>query len=162
GRKAAYVLRPHEPGDMGWVVALHGRLYAEEFGWNEEFEALVAEIAAKFLRHFDAKRERCWIAERQGEIVGSVFVVKETERIAKLRLLIVAPEARGLGIGERLVAECIGFAGRSGYRRLRLWTNDVLVAARRLYEAAGFRLVKSEKHHSFGKDLVGQIWELTL
>jgi DNA-binding MarR family transcriptional regulator/N-acetylglutamate synthase-like GNAT family acetyltransferase len=165
GPKAAatsYLLRPHQPGDMGKVVALHGALYAEEFGWNEEFEALVAEIAAKFLRHFDGKRERCWIAEKDGEIVGSVFLVKQSARIAKLRLLIVAPEARGLGVGRRLVEECIRFARQSGYRAVRLWTNDVLVAARRIYEAAGFRLVASEKHRSFGRDLVGQTWELTL
>ena len=160
--RAPYLLRPHEPGDMGEVVALHGRLYAEEFGWNAEFEALVAEIAAKFLRHFDSSHERCWIAERHGEVVGSVFVVKETERSAKLRLLIVAPEARGLGIGERLVAECIAFARRCGYRRLRLWTNDVLVAARAIYRGAGFRLVASRPHNDFGPPMVGEDWELSL
>lgn len=160
--KAPYLLRPHQPGDMGWVVHRHGVLYAEEYGWNEQFEALVASITAKFIHHYDAKRERCWIAEKDGEIVGSVFLVKHSATVAKLRLLLVEPKARGLGIGARLVGETILFARRVGYRKIVLWTNSVLVSARRIYEAAGFRLVDQEPHHSFGKDLVGETWELKL
>jgi DNA-binding MarR family transcriptional regulator/GNAT superfamily N-acetyltransferase len=160
--KTPYLLRPHQPGDMGWVIGRHGAIYAQEYGWDDTFEALVAEIAAKFLRNLDAKRERCWIAEKDGETVGSVFVVKKSPTVAQLRLLLVEAKARGLGIGHRLVEECIGFARRTGYRKLMLWTNDILHAARHIYEAKGFRLIKEEAHRSFGKDLVGQFWELKL
>ena len=158
----AYLLRTHRPGDIGWVIAQHGTLYAQEYGWDETFEALVAEIAAKFIKRFDPKRERCWIAERDGQNVGSVFLVKRSPTMAQLRLLIVDPSARGLGIGRRLVTECVAFARRTGYRKMMLWTNAGLDAARHLYEDAGFRLTSEERHKSFGKDLVGQTFELSL
>lgn len=159
---APYTLRTHQPGDMGWVIHRHGALYAREYGWDEQFEALVAEIAARFIRRFDARRERCWIAEKDGAIVGSVFLVKHTAKIAKLRLLLVEPEARGLGIGKRLVDECIRFARQAGYKSIRLWTQDVLHAARNIYAAAGFQLVHKERHHSFGHDMTAETWELRL
>ncbi|MEX3899455.1 GNAT family N-acetyltransferase [Paraburkholderia sp. BR10954] len=157
-----FILREPQPGDMGWIVHRQAVLYAREFGWNAEYEALVAEIVAKFVREFDPKRERCWIAEKDGEPVGSVFVVRQDDATAKLRLLAVEASARGLGIGHRLVDECIRFARYAGYRQLVLWTNSVLTDARRIYERAGFTLIEEEPHHSFGKDLIGQNWALDL
>lgn len=160
--KVPYLLRPHQPGDMGWIIHRHGALYAQEYGWDETFEALVAQIAAKFIQRFDPKRGRCWIAEREGEIVGSVFLVQKSKTAGQLRLMYVEPKARGLGIGSRLADECVRFARHVGYRKVVLWTNSVLVAARHIYQKAGFRLVHSEQHHSFGHDLIGETWELTL
>jgi DNA-binding MarR family transcriptional regulator/GNAT superfamily N-acetyltransferase len=156
------VFRGPIAGDLGWVVERHGVRYAEEYGWDETFEALVAEIVAGFGRGHDPKRERCWIAEVDGERVGCVFCVRKSDDVAQLRLLLVEPQARGLGIGRRLVDEVIRFARSSGYKTVTLWTNDVLTSARRIYEATGFRLAEQGPHHSFGKDLVGQSWDLEL
>src|SRR5436190_24372301 len=153
------VLRPHEPGDMGWVTSANATIYAKEYGWDLTYEALVARITADFIENFDAKRERCWIAELDGERVGSVFVVRKSDQIAKLRLLILDPKARGRGLGRRLVEECLRFAKTAGYSSMTLWTQSILTAARGIYERAGFRLVAEEPHHSFGADLIGETWE---
>ncbi|WP_429806915.1 bifunctional helix-turn-helix transcriptional regulator/GNAT family N-acetyltransferase [Ensifer sp. B1-9] len=153
-----YILRDPQPGDMGWVIHRQGALYAEEYGWSTEFEAMVAEIVVKYMRDYDPASDRCWIAEKDGKIVGSVFLVRHDETTAKLRLLYVEPSARGLGIGRRLVEECMRHARLLGYRRMVLWTNAGLDAARHIYDKAGFALVEEERHHSFGKDLTGQIF----
>ena len=160
--RSAAILREPRPGDMGWVVQSHGSLYASEYGFDSCFEGLVAEIAAKFLASFDASRERCWIADIDGAQVGSVFLVRDSDGVAKLRLLLVGPAGRGQGLGRRLVGECIGFARACGYRKITLWTQSTLLAARKIYQDAGFVLVASKPHRSFGQSLIGETWELKL
>jgi DNA-binding MarR family transcriptional regulator/GNAT superfamily N-acetyltransferase len=159
---ASIILRPHQIGDIGWIARRQAILYAQEYGWDASYEALAAEILAGFMRSHDPGSERSWIAEREGEVVGSVFVMRGSAKVAKLRLLYVEPAARGLGLGRKLVDTCVDFARASGYATLSLWTNDVLVPARRIYRAAGFSCVATEPHHSFGKNLVGETWDLAL
>jgi GNAT superfamily N-acetyltransferase len=156
------ILREPRPGDMGWVVQSHGARYASEYGFDASFEALVAEIAAQFLRSFDASRERCWIADIDGAPVGSVFLVRHDDKVAKLRLLLVEPAGRGQKLGTRLVGECIAFARACGYRKITLWTQSILTAARKIYQDTGFVLVATEPHRSFGQSLVGETWEMKL
>jgi DNA-binding MarR family transcriptional regulator/GNAT superfamily N-acetyltransferase len=162
--RAPYILRQHRPGDMGWVVHRHGVIYTQELGWTPDFEAVVARIVADFIDNFDPKRERCWIAERDGEIAGSVFLVQHPEKkdTAKLRLLLVESSARGLGLGKALVDECTHFARAAGYKKITLWTHDVLTAARHIYSQAGYKLVEQEPRHSFGIDVISETWDLTL
>jgi DNA-binding MarR family transcriptional regulator/N-acetylglutamate synthase-like GNAT family acetyltransferase len=159
-RTDALQLREHRPGDIGWIVQKHGELYAQEYGWNTDFEALVAEICAKFLRELDPAVERCWIAERNGARDGCIMLVRHSRTVAKLRLLLVDPGQRGLGVGNALVTECLAFARAAGYRKVTLWTQSMLSAARKLYEGHGFRKVASEPHESFGAKLVAETWEL--
>ncbi len=160
--RTPYLLRMHQPGDMGWIVYRQGILYTEEYGWDGSYEALAAEIVAKFIKNYDPRWERAWVAEKDGERVGAVFVAKESDESAKLRLLHVEPQARGLGIGKRLVEECIRFSRQAGYQKMTLWTQSILHAARHIYKQAGFHVVREEKHHSFGKDLTAETWELNL
>jgi DNA-binding MarR family transcriptional regulator/GNAT superfamily N-acetyltransferase len=160
--RASYLLRPHQPGDLGWIVHRQAILYCEEYGWDGTYEALAAEVVASFIKNYDPKYERAWVAEKDGERVGAVFVAKHSEEIAKLRLLHVEAEARGLGIGKRLVQECVRFARQAGYEKMTLWTQSILHAARHIYKQEGFRVVREEKHHSFGKNLTAETWELNL
>lgn len=157
-----FSIRQHRVGDIGWIIHRQAVLYEQEYGWDIGFEGLIAEIGGRFIQEFDAARDRCWVAERHDAVVGSIFLVREDDKTGKLRLLYVEPDARGLGIGRRLVEECVAGARSAGYEKLVLWTNDVLVSARRIYQGAGFTLANEERHHSFGKDLVGQYWELAL
>lgn len=161
-QRSPYLLRQHQPGDMGWVVERQGILYVREYGWDETYEALAAEIVAQFIRNYDPRRERCWIAEKDGMRVGVVFAVKASAEIAKLRLLHVEPEARGLGIGRRLVEECVRFARQAGYKRMTLWTSSILTTARHIYAEAGFQLIRAENQRGFGKDLTMETWEVCL
>src|SRR6201996_6425899 len=161
-KPAGFLLRSHRPGDIGWVTSRHGAVYAQEYGWDISFEALVAEIAAQFIKSYDSAREHCWIAEIDGEPVGSIFLVNGSNGVHKIRLLLVEEKARGLGVGRALVEQCIRFAREAGYQSIALWTQSILVAARDIYQRAGFRLTAEEKHHSFGVDLVGETWEMKL
>jgi DNA-binding MarR family transcriptional regulator/GNAT superfamily N-acetyltransferase len=161
-KPAAFLLRSHRPGDIGWVISSQARAYAAEYGWDISYEALVAEICAQFIRNYDPSREHCWIAEANGEPLGSIFLVKGSDDVAKLRLLLVEKKARGLGVGRALVEQCIRTARENGYKEMTLWTQSILVAARGIYQACGFRCVKEEPHHSFGVDLVGETWEMKL
>ena len=158
----SYVLRQHQPGDLGWIVQRQAILYAEEYGWDGTYEGLAAEVVAQFIKNYDPKRERAWIAEKDGKRVGGVFVAKGSDEVAKLRLLHVEKNARGLGIGKRLVEECVRFSRQAGYQKMTLWTQSILLAARHIYKEAGFQIVREEKHHSFGKDLTAETWELDL
>jgi DNA-binding MarR family transcriptional regulator/GNAT superfamily N-acetyltransferase len=160
--KVPYILRPPRPGDFGWIVTRHAVLYAQEYGWTDPFEGLCAQIVAEFVNNYDARRERCWIAEVDGENAGCVMLVKDSDDVARLRLLLVEPSARGLGIGARLVDECVRFARAAGYRSITLWTHKVLTAARHVYQQAGFRLTSSEARRSWGQDVVSEHWDLTL
>jgi GNAT superfamily N-acetyltransferase len=160
--RPSFLLRSHRPGDMGWVISSQAKAYAEEYGWDISYEALVAEICAQFIRNYDVAREHCWIAEAAGEPLGSIFLVKGSDDVAKLRLLLVDKKARGLGVGRALVEQCIRTARERGYKEMTLWTQSILVAARGIYQAAGFRRVKEQPHHSFGVDLVGETWEMKL
>jgi DNA-binding MarR family transcriptional regulator/GNAT superfamily N-acetyltransferase len=160
--RPAFLLRSHRPGDIGWIVSRHGAVYAQEFGWDITFEALVAEITAQFIRGYDPSREHCWIAEMDGEPVGSIFLVKGSDEVAKLRLLLLEKKARGLGIGRALTEQCIRFAREKGYSSITLWTQSILVAARGIYQRAGFHRIAEEPHHSFGVDLIGETWEMKL
>jgi N-acetylglutamate synthase-like GNAT family acetyltransferase len=155
-------LRDPQPGDMGWVIQQHGEIYWNEYNWNSEFEALVATIAAGFIKNFQPQWEKCWMVEKNGERIGCAFVVRKSKTVAQLRMLILTPAARGHGLGARLTDECIAFARSKGYRKMVLWTNSCLLAARGIYTARGFQLVKSEPYHGFGQDLVSEHWELRL
>ena len=160
--RGCYRLRAPRPGDFGWIVKRHGELYAEEYGWIEPFEGLCAQIVADFANKNDRKRERCWIAEMNGDNVGCIFLVEDSAKLARIRLLLVDPKARGLGLGARLVDECVRFARRAGYEKITLWTHSVLTAARHIYEQAGFKLTRTERHNSWGKPVVSEFWDLVL
>ena len=161
-KRGPFLLRSHRVGDIGWIISRHGAVYAQEYGWDISFEALVAEIAAQFIKSYDPAREHCWIAEVGGEPVGSIFLVKSSDEVAKLRLLLVEKKARGLGVGRALVDQCVRFAREARYKKITLWTQSILVSARDIYLKAGFERIAAEKHHSFGADLVGETWEMTL
>ena len=161
-KSGPFLLRSHRVGDIGWIISRHGAVYAQEYGWDISFEALVAEIAAQFIKSYDPAREHCWIAEVDGEPVGSIFLVKSSDEVAKLRLLLVEKKARGLGVGRALVDQCVRFAREARYKKITLWTQSILVSARDIYLKAGFERIAAEKHHSFGVDLVGETWEMTL